>query len=40
MRGKIEKTILRGEVVCTEGEIVGREGYGKFLEVNRNRQVC
>ena len=37
MRGKIEKTILRGEVVCTEGEIVGREGYGKFLEVNRNR---
>jgi allantoinase len=39
MKGKIEKTILRGNVIFTEGRVVGKKGYGNlFLEENRNKQ--
>ena len=31
-RGHILRTILRGETVYEDGQIVGREGYGQFLQ--------
>ena len=30
-RGRIRTTILRGEVVYADGQVVGAEGYGQFL---------
>lgn len=30
-RGKVERTIVRGETVYVDGEIVGRRGFGEFL---------
>lgn len=33
--GKIKRTYLRGELVASEGEVVGRPGYGEFVRRER-----
>ena len=31
IRGKVTHTIVRGQVIMEEGEIIGKPGYGKFI---------
>ncbi len=31
LKGKVTQTILRGEVIMEEGEVIGKPGYGKFV---------
>jgi dihydroorotase-like cyclic amidohydrolase len=31
IKGKIRKTIVRGEVVFSDGEVIGKPGYGTFV---------
>ena len=32
VRGKVDTTLVRGEVVAQDGEIVGEPGHGEFVE--------
>ncbi len=32
MKGKVTHTILRGQVIMEEGEVMGKPGYGKFIK--------
>ena len=31
IKGKVTHTILRGQVIMEEGEVMGKPGYGKFI---------
>ena len=32
IKGKVTHTVVRGEVVMEEGEVIGKPGYGKFVK--------
>jgi dihydroorotase-like cyclic amidohydrolase len=32
LKGKIEKTFVRGEIIYDEGEFLVHQGYGKFIK--------
>jgi dihydroorotase/allantoinase len=32
IRGKVTHTILRGQVIMEEGEVMGKPGYGTFIK--------
>jgi len=39
IKGKVTHTILRGEVIMKEGEVMGKPGYGKFIAPITHRAV-